>query len=67
MVPLVDLNNGRVVHIDMYDVAPPVPSMRVNYHRDLQETPFREDIKELSVVQPQVGGGGGAGAGCRLP
>lgn len=35
MCPLVDLNLGKVIHIDMYDEPARMPPMMVNYHRDL--------------------------------
>ncbi|KAG2486353.1 hypothetical protein HYH03_014934 [Edaphochlamys debaryana] len=62
MVPIVDLNQGKVVHIDMYDTPSRVPTALVNYHPDLLGPgsgpgggpfPWREDIKPLHVVQPQ--------------
>lgn len=35
MCPLVDLNLGKVIHVDMYDEPARMPPMMVNYHRDL--------------------------------
>jgi len=54
LVPIVDLNAGRVVHVDMYDRPPPVPMTEANYHRDLAppDRPFRTDLRPLDVVQP---------------
>ncbi|KAG1658854.1 hypothetical protein FOA52_008811 [Chlamydomonas sp. UWO 241] len=55
IVPIVDLNEARVVHIDMADGAPPkMPSAPNNYHSQLQRTdmPFRTDLKPLHVTQP---------------
>lgn len=56
MVPIVDLNLGKVVHIDMYDKPSVVPRELVNYHPSLADTaarPWRTDIKPLHVVQPE--------------
>mmetsp|Transcript_39335 Transcript_39335/g.87541 ORF Transcript_39335/g.87541 Transcript_39335/m.87541 type:complete len:691 (-) Transcript_39335:902-2974(-) len=52
--PIVDLNERCVVHIDMMKgQVPKVPAACSNYHRDLQDKPFRGDIKPLHIVQPQ--------------
>lgn len=60
LVPIVDLNKGQVVHIDMYDRPSAVPPKLVNYHRDLLQASgppglrsFRPDLMELNVSQPQ--------------
>ncbi|GLI66897.1 hypothetical protein VaNZ11_010924 [Volvox africanus] len=56
MVPIVDLNLGKVVHIDMYDKPSTVNPKSVNYHPSLMDPvskPWRNDIKPLYVVQPQ--------------
>mmetsp|Transcript_22566 Transcript_22566/g.67197 ORF Transcript_22566/g.67197 Transcript_22566/m.67197 type:complete len:731 (-) Transcript_22566:1085-3277(-) len=54
MVPIVDLNERRVVHIDMADGAPPaMPLQPNNYHARLQaHMPWRKDLKPLHVTQP---------------
>lgn len=33
MVPLIDLDEGKVLHVDMYDAPARMPPMMVNYHR----------------------------------
>lgn len=53
MVPIVDLNERAVVHIDMYDRPPPVPMAGVNYRAGLVES-VRDDLKPLNIVQPEV-------------
>lgn len=53
LVPLVDLNEEAVIHVDMYDVVPRVPMECNNYHRDLQTSGWRQDIKPLHVTMPQ--------------
>ena len=60
MLPVVDLNAGKVVHIDMYDKAPKLPEASVNYHRNklssntYLQTSWRSDaLKALDVVQPE--------------
>ena len=57
LVPLVDLNAERVVHVDMYDKPASLPPLRVNYHRDgARETsgaPWRTDVRPLDVTQPE--------------
>lgn len=48
----------QVVHIDMYDKPSTVNLQSVNYHPALVDTvaqPWRDDIKPLHVIQPQVG------------
>lgn len=55
LCPVVDLNEGRVIHIDAYPNPPPIPMTPANYHRQLMEKPWREPPKPLHVVQPQVG------------
>lgn len=61
IVPVVDLNEQKVVTINGVDRQPPpsIPSLAVNYHRNLihensyLETKWRSDVaKELNVVQP---------------
>lgn len=54
-LPVVDLNEKKVVHIDRPygDSPPPIPSKSMNYHRDLCEKPLRSDLKPLDVVQPE--------------
>jgi primary-amine oxidase len=53
-VPIVDLNEKKVIHIDQPygDNPPPIPTKNINYHRDLCEKPVRTDLKPLNVVQP---------------
>jgi primary-amine oxidase len=57
LVPLVDLNEEKVVHVDMYDKPAILPPVRVNYHRQLaHETsgaPWRTDVQPLNITQPQ--------------
>mmetsp|Transcript_2454 Transcript_2454/g.3498 ORF Transcript_2454/g.3498 Transcript_2454/m.3498 type:complete len:736 (-) Transcript_2454:120-2327(-) len=61
IVPVVDLNTGKVVRIDGMDREPPkIPDLHVNYHSNLLsknsylETEWREErLKELNVVQPE--------------
>lgn len=53
MVVVVDLNLGKVVHIDMQKAAPTIPAKDSNYHQNLQDQPWRDDIKPLNVVQPE--------------
>ncbi|PNH03386.1 Primary amine oxidase, partial [Tetrabaena socialis] len=56
MVPIVDLNLGKVLHIDMYDLPAPVPRGCINYHPSLVDPvakPWRDDVKPLHVVQPE--------------
>ena len=57
LVPLVDLNEERVVHVDMLDAPAAVPPVRVNYHRDLARgtsgAPWRGDLRPLNVTQPE--------------
>jgi primary-amine oxidase len=55
-VPIVDLNEKKVIQIDQpyADSVPPlVPTKNINYHRDLCEKPVRTDLKPLNVVQPE--------------
>lgn len=60
IVPVVDLNTGKVIKIDGMDRSPPkVPDLSVNYHPNLLSTNsylqngWREDtLRELDVVQP---------------
>lgn len=54
MVPIVDLNLKRVVQIDKPygDSPPPIPSLNINYHRDLCERPPRSGLKPLDIIQP---------------
>ncbi|GFR44735.1 hypothetical protein Agub_g6063 [Astrephomene gubernaculifera] len=53
LVPLVDLNERKVIHIDMYSRPPPVPTTPANYHPTLADRPPRTDLRPLHVVQPQ--------------
>lgn len=61
LVPLVDLNLGRVVHVDMYDQPATMPPLMVNYHKNLAKdttgVDFRADLKPLNITQPEVCGG----------
>ena len=54
-VPIVDLYERKVVRIDQpYGNEPPLlPSVDINYHRDLCELPPRKDLKPLHIVQPE--------------
>jgi Cu2+-containing amine oxidase len=67
LVPLVDLNAGKVVHVDMYDEPAKLPQMNVNYHRNLAPettgTDFRADLKPINITQPMVGVGHSRGWG----
>ena len=62
ILPTVDLNSGRVVHIFVPEGDKPdggIPSQSVNYHRemlhtnDFLETSFREPPKALDITQPE--------------
>ncbi len=61
IVPVVDLNTGKVVRIDGMERLPPkIPDLHVNYHSNLVsknsylETEWRKDrLKELNIVQPE--------------
>ncbi|CAM9540325.1 unnamed protein product, partial [Discosporangium mesarthrocarpum] len=60
LLPVVDLNARRVVHMDMQEVAPEIPKASVNYHRDkvasnsYPPSAFTVDPpKPLEVVQPE--------------
>jgi primary-amine oxidase len=60
MLPVVDLNAKKVVHIDMYDKAPKIPTASVNYHRNklasnsYLQAIWREKMpKPLDVVQSE--------------
>lgn len=57
LCPLVDLNLGKVVHVDMYDQPARMPPMMVNYHRELQKSTtgndWRGDIRPLNITQPE--------------
>ncbi|GAX75117.1 hypothetical protein CEUSTIGMA_g2561.t1 [Chlamydomonas eustigma] len=54
LCPIVDLNEGRVVHIDMPEgKPPPMPLQSVNYRSDLLTQPWRKDLKPLHYVQPE--------------
>ncbi|KAL4418888.1 hypothetical protein ABPG77_010057, partial [Micractinium sp. CCAP 211/92] len=61
-VPIVDLDLAKVVRIETpYLSAGKAAELAgqlaactdVNYHRDLCEVPFREDLKPLDIVQPE--------------
>lgn len=58
-VPIVDLNMKKVVHVDKpHGSTPPkIPSLNVNYHRDLVrlERPLRNGLKPLNILQPEGG------------
>lgn len=56
LCPIVDLNEGRVIHIDAYDNPPDIPMQAANYHRALLTKPFRQAAKPWKVVQPEVRG-----------
>ena len=45
----------QVIHINQPygDAAPAVPDLDMNYHRELQPQPWRDDIKPLNVMQPE--------------
>jgi len=57
LVPLVDLNLGKVIHVDMYDKPAQLPPMMVNYHRDLANettgTPWHSSLKPINITQPE--------------
>ena len=54
-VPLVDLNQRKVVAIDKPygDQPPPLSQKNINYHKNLCEKPLRTDLKPLNIVQPE--------------
>jgi len=60
IVPVVDLNTGKLVRIDGMDRPPPkIPKLSVNYHPNLLSTNSylqqewrNERLRELNVVQP---------------
>lgn len=60
IVPVVDLNTGKVVRIDGMDRPPPkIPDLSVNYHPNLLSTNSylqrdwrQQRLRELNVVQP---------------
>jgi primary-amine oxidase len=60
LVPVVDLNSKKVVHIDGLDrPAPKIPQIPVQYHRDklaensyLQSTWRADTLKALHITQP---------------
>jgi primary-amine oxidase len=58
LVPLVDLNLGKVVHVDMYDQPAQLPAMMVNYHRDLANattgSAWHSSLKPINITQPEV-------------
>jgi primary-amine oxidase len=56
-LPMVDLTLRKVVHVDSPhgDAPPAVPSLNVNYHRDLCELPPRTGLKPLNIEQPEGG------------
>eukprot|EP00879_Flechtneria_rotunda_P011264 GHRR01011766.1.p1 GENE.GHRR01011766.1~~GHRR01011766.1.p1 ORF type:complete len:590 (+),score=170.84 GHRR01011766.1:1269-3038(+) len=57
LCPLVDMNLGKVIHVDMYDEPARMPPLMVNYHRDLAKATtgveWRDDVKPINVTQPQ--------------
>jgi primary-amine oxidase len=54
ILPLVDLLSERVISVEKYEHAPPVPrGDNGNYHEKLVTLPFRTDLKPLHVTQPQ--------------
>lgn len=57
LCPLVDLNLGKVVHVDMYDQPARMPPLMVNYHKDLAKATtgqdWRGDLKPINVTQPE--------------
>lgn len=54
-VPIIDLYEKKVIHIDKPygDNPPPVPSLDINYHKDLCEIPPRKGLKPLDIIQPE--------------
>lgn len=50
---IVDLNEEKVVQLDLYPEPPPVPMHLHNYHRELLTCGWREGPKPLDIVQPQ--------------
>ncbi|CAM9796367.1 unnamed protein product, partial [Ascophyllum nodosum] len=59
MLPVVDLNTKKVVHIDKQSAAPKVPQASVNYHRNkiasntyLQRDWCADPPKPLEIIQP---------------
>ena len=59
MLPVVDLNAKKVVHIDKQAAAPKVPQASVNYHRNkiasntyLQRDWCADPPKPLEIIQP---------------
>ncbi|WIA35530.1 hypothetical protein OEZ86_003956 [Tetradesmus obliquus] len=57
LCPLVDLNLGKVIHVDMYDAPAVMPPTLVNYHRDLAKATtgqeWRADMRPINITQPQ--------------
>ncbi|KAF6251268.1 copper amine oxidase [Scenedesmus sp. NREL 46B-D3] len=57
LCPLVDLNLGKVIHVDMYDEPARLPPTMVNYHRDLAQATtgqeWRADMQPINITQPQ--------------
>lgn len=58
ITPLVDLNLGKVIHIDTPygpdpSAYPPLQTKDHNYCEELYEGQYRTDLKELNVVQPE--------------
>lgn len=56
MVPIIDMLAGKVTKVETYWDEPVANRQDNNYHRDLQERPWRTDLKPLNVVQPEVRG-----------
>lgn len=54
-VPVVDLNEKKVVHIDRPygDAPPPVPAKTINYAAQHCEKPPRTGLTPINVVQPE--------------
>mmetsp|Transcript_22578 Transcript_22578/g.38518 ORF Transcript_22578/g.38518 Transcript_22578/m.38518 type:complete len:752 (-) Transcript_22578:1328-3583(-) len=53
LVPIVDLNAGRIIRIDKYERAPSLPTEGHEYHRDLMKIPLRTGLRPLHLLQPQ--------------
>lgn len=53
MTPIVDLDERRVVHIELYGRPTALPVGPVNYRADLFEGAFRSDVKPYNVLQPE--------------
>eukprot|EP01023_Acetabularia_acetabulum_P066619 TRINITY_DN9016_c0_g2_i1.p1 TRINITY_DN9016_c0_g2~~TRINITY_DN9016_c0_g2_i1.p1 ORF type:complete len:714 (+),score=119.60 TRINITY_DN9016_c0_g2_i1:60-2201(+) len=53
IVPVVDLNEQKIIRIDKPTTLTDIPAKNVNYHRDHAEVEFRKDLKPLNIVQPE--------------